>query len=84
MLRVASESPLTASEFLASNFIKHFLLEESLRGKKGEYALEEAMGQPFELYEQQYEEKRLLGKGGMGKVMLAKRKSDHEFFAAKQ
>ncbi len=83
MLKITAMVAPSASEILASDFIKHFLLEESLRGKRGEYALEQAMGQPFELYEQQYEEKRLLGQGGMGKVMLVKRKEDHQFFAAK-
>ena len=84
MLKINSDAELTATQILESEFFQHFLLEESLRGKRGEYALEQAMGKPFERYEQEYEEKRLLGKGGMGKVMLVKQKETHEFFAAKQ
>ena len=77
IFKVNSKATPKASEVLASDFVQHFLLEESVRGKHGEHALEQAMGKPFEQYEQQYEEKRLLGRGGMGKVMLVKRKEDH-------
>ena len=42
------------------------------------------MGKPFDKYEDEYEEKRLLGLGGFGKVMLVKRKEDDEYFASKQ
>ena len=83
MFNVNSATKTTAAQFLDSEFIKHFLLEESLRGKAGQYALDQAMGTPFDQYERYYKEKRLLGQGGMGRVMLVKRREDHEFFAAK-
>ena len=42
------------------------------------------LGRPLEEYTQLYEEKRVLGIGGMGEVFLVKRKSDGVLFAAKK
>ena len=84
MLKVNASTSPSAQDVLTSDFIKHFLIEESVRHKTNEHALEMAMGQPFDQYERQYEEKRLLGQGGMGKVMLVMRKDSGQYFAAKQ
>ena len=87
MLSIEPQKIPTAEAILASKFIKRFLFEESL--KKYETAIDEELGQPFELYTEQYEEKRQLGEGGMGKVMLVKQKKRNEdgtdggYFAAK-
>ena len=48
MLSVQPQKIPTAEAILASKFIKRFLFEESL--KKHETAIDEALGQPFELY----------------------------------
>ena len=81
MLHVEVQKIPTAEAILSSAFIKRFMFEESLG--KYERAIDEALGQPFEQYKLQYEEKSLLGQGGMGKVMLVKRKKDGAYFAAK-
>ena len=48
MLKFTSETEPTTEEILASEFIKYFLIEESVRGKFGQHALEQAMGKPFD------------------------------------
>ena len=48
MLSVQPHKIPTAEAILNSKFIKRFLFEESL--KKHEWAIDEALGQPFELY----------------------------------
>ena len=72
---------LTAKQILESDFINRFLQEKIQNLDK--QAKEETFGQPFEQYKIQYEEKRILGQGGMGQVILVKRKSDGQYFAAK-
>ncbi len=51
----------TAFEIMNSPFVTRFLFEESLRHKRNEHALDEALGKPFDQYPQHYEEKRVLG-----------------------
>lgn len=84
MLDVQVQKIPTAEAILASKFIERFLFEESLRGNYGERAVDEALGQRLEQYKEQYEEKRTLGEGGQGKIMLVKRKKNGVYFAAKQ
>ena len=74
---------ITVGRVLESAVVRRYLVGESIKGKSNTQLQEESLGQSIEEYHSKFKELRVLGKGGMSKVMLVERVSDKALFAAK-